>query len=114
MLWLLKNWKSAILIVSLLALSITGVGLYHKGKAVARQEQQIVSLQTDLNTAKAVIKNEQEARLNDAILATEAAKRQAALSTKIDELNQYVDTLQDADRECLTGADTERLRDLWK
>ncbi|TPI67593.1 hypothetical protein FJ420_01925 [Mesorhizobium sp. B3-1-3] len=60
------------------------------------------------------LKNEQDARQQDAILATEAAKRQVALTTKIDELNQYVDTLQDRDSVCLSGTDTERLRDLWK
>lgn len=94
-------------------LAIVGV-IYGKGQLDARHAVELGRLKADLRTAELVLKAEQDARKQDAILATEAAKRQASLNTKIDELNAYVDTLEDADRECLSGPDVERLRDLWK
>ena len=94
-------------------IAVVGV-IYGKGRLDARHSAELAAVQSELSTAKGVIQAERAARLQDAILAAEAAKRQAALTTKIDELNDYVDTLQDRDSQCLTGADTERLRDLWQ
>ena len=88
--------------------------IYGKGRLDAKHASEMAILQGNLRVAEMNLKNEQDARQQDAILATEAAKRQAAMSTKIDELNAYVDTLEDANRECLSGADVERLRNLWK
>lgn len=88
--------------------------IYGKGRLDAKHASEMALLQGNLRIAEMNLKNEQDARQQDAILATEAAKRQVALNTKIDELNQYVDTLQDRDSVCLSGTDTERLRDLWK
>jgi hypothetical protein len=97
----------------LAVLALVGV-IYGKGRLDSKHAADMAVLQGNLRVVEMNLKNEQEARLSDAILATEAAKRQAALTHKVDELNQYVDTLQDADRECLSGPDVERLRDLWK
>ncbi|WP_149902377.1 hypothetical protein [Mesorhizobium sp. SARCC-RB16n] len=88
--------------------------IYGKGRLDAKHAAETALLKGNLKVAELNLKNEKDARLGDAILATEAAKRQAALSTKIDELNTYAETLEDANRECLSGADVERLRDLWK
>jgi hypothetical protein len=97
----------------LAVLALIGV-IYGKGRLDSKHASDMAVLQGNLRVVEMNLKNEQDARLSDAILATEAAKRQAALTHKVDELNQYVDTLQDADRECLSGPDVERLRDLWK
>ncbi len=114
MLWVLKNWKLVILTLSLLALSVTGIALYQKGKAEARQEQQIVSLKADLAIANRLmeltnetLKADQERAAKDAQAYTELSKRKAAL-------NDYADSLADRDRECLSGADVDRLHGLWK
>lgn len=88
--------------------------IYGKGRLDSKHAAEMALLQGNLRVAEMNLKNEQDARQQDATLATEAAKRQAALHTKIDELNTYADTLEDANRECLSGADVERLRDLWK
>ncbi|KAA3452723.1 hypothetical protein C7I87_00660 [Mesorhizobium sp. SARCC-RB16n] len=97
----------------LAVLTLIGV-IYGKGRLDAKHAAETALLKGNLKVAELNLKNEKDARLGDAILATEAAKRQAALSTKIDELNTYAETLEDANRECLSGADVERLRDLWK
>ncbi|PLP55543.1 hypothetical protein CYK37_30090 [Mesorhizobium loti] len=94
-------------------LTIIGV-VYGKGRLDAAHKAELRATQIELSAAVKVIEGERKARQQDAIRATEAAKRQASLNTKIDELNAYVDTLEDADRECLSGPDVERLRDLWK
>lgn len=88
--------------------------IYGKGRLDSKHAAEMALLQGNLRVAEMNLKNEQDARQQDAILATEAAKHRAALTNKIDELNQYVDTLQDRDSVCLSGTDTERLRDLWK
>jgi hypothetical protein len=97
----------------LAVLALVGV-IYGKGRLDQKHAAETALLKGNLKVAELNLKNEKDARLSDAILATEAAKRQVALTTKIDELNQYVDTLQDRDSVCLSGTDTERLRDLWK
>jgi hypothetical protein len=97
----------------LAVLALVGV-IYGKGRLDAKHAAETALLKGNLKVAELNLKNEKDARQGDAILATEAAKRQAALTHKIDELDAYVDTLQDRDSVCLSGTDTERLRDLWK
>lgn len=87
--------------------------IYGKGRLDASHAAELAQVTQSLDAAKAAIENEKAARQSDAILAAENAKRASALNTKIDELETYVDTLQDRDRECLSRDDTERLRDLW-
>lgn len=105
----LYGWLAGLLAV----LAVVGV-IYGKGQLDARHASEVSRLKVDLATAQVVIAKERQARQQDAILAAEASKRQAALSNKIDELNSYVDTLEDRDVQCLSGPDVERLRDLWK
>lgn len=93
-------------------LAVVGV-IYGKGRLDAKHASEIATLKNDLRTAEIVIKNEREARQQDAELAAEDARRRAALTLKIDGLNEYVETLEDANRECLSRDDVERLRDLW-
>ncbi|RWP18864.1 MAG: hypothetical protein EOR00_09510 [Mesorhizobium sp.] len=105
----LYGWLAGL--VALLA--IVGV-IYGKGRIDANHAIETAQLTETIELQRKAIEKEQAARKSDAIVASENAKRQAALQTKIGELNQYVETLEDADRECLSGADVERLRDLWR
>lgn len=104
----LYGWIAGLVAV----LAIIGV-IYGKGRLDASHAASVASLQNDLKVSQEVVKREHEARTQDAILATEAAKRQTALKIKIDGLESYVDTLEDRDRQCLSGPDVDRLRDLW-
>ncbi|MER9628892.1 hypothetical protein [Mesorhizobium sp. M0296] len=97
----------------LAVLALVGV-IYGKGRLDAKHAIEISQLNETIELTNAALDKERTARQSDAIIAAENAKRQAALQTKIGELNQYVETLEDADRECLSGADVERLRDLWR
>ncbi|MER9646792.1 hypothetical protein [Mesorhizobium sp. M0199] len=105
----LYGWLAGLVAI----LAIVGV-IYGKGRIDANHAVEIKQLTETIELQRKAIENEQAARQSDAIFASENAKRQAALQTKIGELNQYVETLEDADRECLSGADVERLRDLWR
>lgn len=114
MLWVIKNWKLMILVASLLALCGLGITLYQKGKAQARLEQTVQNLQLE-----AAYLREQAAR-NSLILtqhserAQEDARQITTLKERINGLREHVKNDPDRSRECLTDADTERLRDLWK
>jgi hypothetical protein len=56
---------------------------------------------------------ERTARAADATAAAAQAKRLNDLTTKTTDLQEYANALEDAGRECLTGADIDRLRNLW-
>ncbi|MER8421853.1 hypothetical protein [Mesorhizobium sp. M1329] len=105
----LYGWLAGLVAI----LAIIGV-IYGKGRLDAKHAVETKQLTETIELQRKAIENEQAARQSDAIVASENVKRQAALQTKIGELNQYVETLEDADRECLSGADVERLRDLWR
>ncbi|AIK68516.1 hypothetical protein Lo5R7ANS_46 [Mesorhizobium phage vB_MloP_Lo5R7ANS] len=105
----LYGWLAGLIAI----LAIVGV-IYGKGRLDANHATETAQLTETIELQRKAIEKEQAARQSDAIVASENAKRQAALQTKIGELNQYVETLEDADRECLSGADVERLRDLWR
>lgn len=96
----------------LLALSLLGACTV--GKVEAQHKAELASVTSELNATKDQIKKEREARVADARLAQEAEARATELRAKISNLEEYADALADAGRECLSGADTERLRDLWK
>lgn len=96
-------------------LLLAGIGtIYAKGRMDAAHKAEVEELKGSLKHAIETADRERKARLADAILATENAKRKAALETKIGELDAYVESLEDRDRVCLDGRDTERLRDLWE
>ncbi|MEY9719279.1 uncharacterized protein (DUF608 family) [Sinorhizobium fredii] len=104
----LYSWLAGLLAI----LAVVGV-IYGKGRLDAKHANEVRQLKENVELAQGIIDVERDARKADAILATEAAKRQSSLQLKITGLESYVETLQDRDRECLSGADVERLRDLW-
>jgi hypothetical protein len=98
-------------IVAVLAI----VGLIHgKGQLDARHAKEIETLKDDLRTAEMVLSKEKLARQLDTANAAAAQERLRELNSRITSLTEYTDALEDRNRECLSGADTERLRDLWR
>ena len=87
--------------------------IYGKGRLDASQAADTAALRENLKVAEETITKEKNAREQDAILATEQSKRQAALTLKINGLETYVASLQDGNRECLDARDTDQLRNLW-
>ncbi|PQZ43364.1 hypothetical protein CQ059_05380 [Brucella pseudogrignonensis] len=87
--------------------------IYAKGHSEAKARAELQATRQELSELYYKISKEREARVADARLAEEAAVRADALRTKITNLQEYVDALADAGRECLSSADTERLRDIW-
>ncbi|MDX0455494.1 hypothetical protein GOC72_18740 [Sinorhizobium medicae] len=104
----LYGWLAGLAVI----LAVIGV-IYGKGRLDASHAASVRQLTENIELAQRIIDTERNARNADAVLATEAAKRQAALNLKITGLESYVDTLQDRDRECLAGADVDELRNLW-
>ena len=103
------GWIIPMLLVGALAGSV-GYS-YYLGNKHASAKAALALSEANLATAKrAVIKADQAAKA-DAILAVAEANRAASLDATIKELN---DQLQDRDRVCLDGPDTERLRGLWR
>lgn len=108
----MSHLYTLVTVVVLLALSLLGACTV--GKVEAQHKAELASITSELNATKAQIKKEREAREADARLAQEAEARATELRAKISNLEEYADALADAGRECLSGTDTERLRDLWK
>ncbi|MDW9532262.1 hypothetical protein [Sinorhizobium meliloti] len=104
----LYSWLAGLLAI----LAVVGV-IYGKGRVDAKHANEVRQLKENIELAQRIIDVEREARKADAVLATEAAKRQSALKLKITGLESYVETLQDRDSQCLSGPDVDRLRDLW-
>ncbi|WP_132413110.1 hypothetical protein [Neorhizobium sp. S3-V5DH] len=97
------------------ALIVLGLilGGYLKGYSDADRSKEIDELTRNLSTAQHMLDLERSARDADAAAAAEQAKRLEALTTKTTDLQEYANALEDAGRECLAGADTDRLRNLW-
>lgn len=100
-------------IVAIVAVLVVVGGIYAKGHLDAKHKAELADVQSQLSLAQTQINKEREARVADARLAQEAAARSAELKAKVTNLQEYVETLEDANRECLSGADTQRLRNLW-
>lgn len=113
MIWLLRNWKLVALILTLLALFGSGVLIYQKGKAQARLEHQVETLTKRRDFWKEWAETSAEALAKHTERAQEDASKIASLTDRITDLNEYVETLEDRDRVCLSDPDVERLRDLW-
>jgi outer membrane murein-binding lipoprotein Lpp len=103
------KWLATLLAV----LAVVGI-IYGKGRLDSAHKAELASVTDQLTEAKQLRSLEQAARSADNGLAKAQATRLYQLSSDIDGLNAYVDALQDADRECLTGADTDKLRQLWQ
>ncbi|RWO57052.1 hypothetical protein [Mesorhizobium sp.] len=114
LLWARTNWKLIAFAAALAALAFTGWRLYEAGEASATQKHQIATLKQDLANAELIQKMQRIALEGDQERAAEDAKKITTLNDRISDLNEYVESLADRDRECLSGADTDRLRDLWK
>lgn len=90
----------------LLVLSIVGL-IYGKGRMDAAHEAELLEL-------RQALKIEEEARIADAYQALASSKRLAQLDTKVKTMEEYVEKLEDANRVCLSNADTDSLRNLWE
>ncbi|MBD9511917.1 hypothetical protein IB265_34780 [Ensifer sp. ENS10] len=97
----------------LLLLTVMG-GAYAKARIDAKHAAEVAQIRRDLAVAELVIASEKAAREADAVLAGAQALKMRELSAKSDAIQEYADALEDARRECLSGADSERLRDLWR
>lgn len=95
----------------LTALFLAGAGgLYLKGRMDSRHAAEVSDLKQELAEANEAAERERSARLQDAIMATEQAKREAAFDLQTEKVTNE---LTDRDRECLSGADIDSLRSLW-
>jgi hypothetical protein len=103
------KWLAPILIV----LALVGGG-YLKGKADADRSAEISQLTDAFLDMKTKRDIEMAARVADANLAKEQGKKLRELKAQAQSIQEYADALEDAGRECLSGADNDRLRDLWK
>lgn len=112
--WAGKNWQMIVAGIGIAIMLALGTGLYFKGKAVARAEAQVATLEETVDALETRMKTERYARSMDALKARAADERMRRLNKEISNLQEYVDALEDADRVCLSDNDTERLRFLWK
>ena len=103
------KWIAPILAV----LAVVGI-IYGKGRLDSKHAAELTTVKDQLATSEYLRKSEQAARVADAAKAAQDAAKVTQLNTQIDGLNAYVDALQDADRECLSGADNDKLRELWR
>jgi len=94
-------------------LAIVGI-IYGKGRLDSKHASELAIVQAQLVQAETLRLAEQSARAADAKAAIQDNLFLTDLNTKIDGLNSYAEALPDADRECLDGPDTERLRQLWR
>jgi hypothetical protein len=103
------KWLATLLAV----LAVVGI-IYGKGRLDSAHKAELAAVQEQLVKAEILRKAEAAARAADTELAQAQAARLSQLNSDISGLNAYVDALQDADRECLSGADTDKLRQLWR
>lgn len=98
------------------ALVVLGLifGGYLKGYSDADRSAEIALLNKAFTEVKLERDIEKAARVADAAKASAQAKRMLDLTTRTDELQEYANALEDAGRECLAGADTDQLRNLWR
>lgn len=101
-------------IIAVLCVILAGFVGFNRYQINKVHKAEIASLQHELKETRTSIEKERKARVADTRLAHEAAQKAAKLNTEIKSLEEYINTLEDANRECLSGADVERLRQLWK
>lgn len=103
------KWLAGVIAV----LSIVGI-IYGKGRLDAKHTADLALVRAELSEATKTIKSEKEARAADTEAAKVAYLRLNQLNSSISGLHTYVDALEDANSQCLSAADTDRLRTLWK
>ena len=101
-------------VAPLIAILVVVGLIYGKGSLDSKHAADLQTVKDQLSAAQDTIALEKNARILDATAAAEAQERLYKLNTNIDGLNAYVDALQDANRQCLSGADSDRLRQLWR
>ncbi|UWF59805.1 hypothetical protein [Brucella sp. 2716] len=102
------KWIASILAV----IAVVGL-IYAKGHSEAEAKAELRATQLELSQLYYDIAKEREARVADARLAEEAAQKAADLKSKVTSLQEYADALKDANAQCLSSSDTQRVRDLW-
>ena len=100
-------------IAPLIAILVVAGLIYGKGSLDSKHAAALATIKDQLELSESLRKSEQAAYAADATIAKANADKLATLNSNIVGLNAYVDALQDADRECLSGADTDKLRQLW-
>ena len=108
MILFLKRYWTHIAVVLALAVAITAI--YQKGVSDASARQTSKQLAVALESIR--VSREAYAKDSKALIASKV--REAELDAQIGELSEYVSDLEDANHECLSGADTDQLRKLWK
>ncbi len=108
---LLGNWKLALAGVGILALMSVGTGLYVKGRLDASHKIEVAQLRADKLALEERIKLTNQLVKADAV---QAVKDQDALESYQGQANELLNKLEDAERVCLTGNDTDSVRSLWR
>jgi hypothetical protein len=103
------KWIAPLLAV----LAIVGI-IYGKGSLDSKHAAELKTVTDQLAIAQDTIALEKAVRAKDTVIAQANAVFLTDLNTNIDGLNSYAKALPDADRECLSGADTDKLRALWR
>jgi hypothetical protein len=103
------KWLASLLAV----LAVVGI-IYGKGRLDSAHKAELAEVTSQLAEVTQLRKLEKSAYAADALLAKAQADKLVHLNSELTGLNAYVDALQDADRECLSGADTDKLRQLWQ
>lgn len=99
---LLKSFGVSPAIVGILLLLVSHYSVYSLGSYYTKQS---------IEAAQMV--KRQKALETDAEMVVKSALAKLDLEIKIKDLDTYVRQLEDGNRECLSGADVGRLRDLW-
>ncbi|TCR92584.1 hypothetical protein [Rhizobium sp. BK376] len=94
-------------------LAVVGV-IYGKGRLDSKHAAETADLKDQLQLSETLRASEQKAYDADAVQAKANADKLTTLNSNIDGLNAYVATLKDAGRECLSGADNDKLHQLWR
>jgi hypothetical protein len=101
-------------IAPLIAILVVVGLIYGKGSLDSKHAAELQTVKDQLAVAQDTIELEKAVRAKDTVIAQHDAVFLTDLNTNIDGLNSYAKALPDADRECLSGADTDKLRALWR
>jgi len=92
------------------ALTFTGI-VYGKGYAAAKHAVEVANLQAQTKYLRETLAQRQEAYAH---LAEETAKDAAVIMDLNERVEKATAELEDAERQCLTEKDTDKLKELWK
>jgi len=109
--WLIANPRIAFAGLAVMALLSLGTGLYVKGRMDASHKIEVAQLRADKAALEARIELTNKLVKANAV---QAAKDQEALDQLEGTANELLNKLEDAERLCLTGTDTDGVRSLWK